>query len=251
MKATLVRLLPAGLITLALHGTFFSMHFERPLPEPPKLVERISISLPPPPPPPPPQDIVVKELPPPPPELPPIERQPLRPLPPEPKQFAKKKLPPPPELEPLQRRPLNPLPPMQQTITRQLPPPPPVDIRPIRPQEFRPLPPLPPEPVVQQAAPVHEVSDLREATPLYQHNPKPEYPLAARRRGLQGVVLLEVLIDVNGKVRNLRLAESSGHNSLDQAALQSVRTWLFSPGTVGGKPQEMWVKVPVRFELNR
>jgi TonB family protein len=36
---------------------------------------------------------------------------------------------------------------------------------------------------------------------------------------------------------------------LDQAALASVKTWLFDPGTRGGERVDMWVKVPVRFQL--
>jgi TonB family protein len=51
------------------------------------------------------------------------------------------------------------------------------------------------------------------------------------------------------KVADLRLSASSGYSVLDQAALASVKTWLFDPGTRGGERVEMWVKVPVRFQL--
>lgn len=90
----------------------------------------------------------------------------------------------------------------------------------------------------------------QEAAPLYASNPPPEYPMQARRRGLQGVVTIEALIDANGSVSDLRLFASSGHSILDKAALSSVRGWRFQPGTVGGRRKAMWVKVPVRFELN-
>jgi protein TonB len=90
---------------------------------------------------------------------------------------------------------------------------------------------------------------VREAAPLYKSNPPPEYPRMARRRGLEGVVTIEAKIDRNGRVEELRLFAGSGHSILDKAALKAVRAWQFSPGTVGGRTQSMWVKVPVRFEL--
>ncbi|MCW5202787.1 TonB family protein [Desulfobulbus sp. US4] len=91
---------------------------------------------------------------------------------------------------------------------------------------------------------------VQEAAPLYQSNPPPEYPRMARRRGLEGVVTIEAKIDINGRVEELRLFAGSGHTILDKAALKAVRGWRFSPGTVGGRTQSMWVKVPVRFELH-
>ncbi len=87
------------------------------------------------------------------------------------------------------------------------------------------------------------------ATPLYRVNPPPRYPRLARRRGLEGAVLLEVLVDVSGRVADIRIASSSGHAILDRAALEAVRRWRFTPGMVGGKRRQMWVTVPVRFQL--
>ncbi len=90
---------------------------------------------------------------------------------------------------------------------------------------------------------------VREAIPLYKVNPPPRYPAAARRRGQQGTVVLSVHVDEHGRVSNLWLFESSGHISLDTAALQAVKDWIFEPGMQGGSTIAMWVNVPVRFEL--
>jgi len=90
---------------------------------------------------------------------------------------------------------------------------------------------------------------VREATPLYRRNPVPEYPLIGRKRGYQGTVTLEVLVSREGRVEDMRLSTSSGYSVLDQAALTSVKTWFFDPGTRGGEKVDMWVKVPVRFQL--
>jgi len=93
------------------------------------------------------------------------------------------------------------------------------------------------------------VAVIREASPLYRKNPPPVYPRVARRRGHQGTVSLEVLVDRNGRVKDLRVLKSSGYTTLDDAALSSVKNWLFDPGMKGSQPIEMWVKLPVRFQL--
>ena len=87
------------------------------------------------------------------------------------------------------------------------------------------------------------------ATPNYKKNNPPAYPLSARRRNYEGTVLLDVLVRRDGRVGSIRVAESSGHKSLDQSAIRGVRKWTFHPGKRGGEPVEMWVKVPIRFRL--
>jgi protein TonB len=88
------------------------------------------------------------------------------------------------------------------------------------------------------------------ASPLYRKNPSPKYPRHARRKGYEGTVILEVLVDENGTVKDLKVVESSGYELLDKSAISSVQKWLFEPGTEGGKAAKMWVRVPIRFKLN-
>lgn len=90
---------------------------------------------------------------------------------------------------------------------------------------------------------------ITEAEPLYKINPEPPYPKMARKRGYQGTVLLSVLVNKEGRVDNLWLFESSGYNILDNAALEAVKEWLFEPGKQGDTAVDMWVEVPVRFEI--
>ncbi len=92
-------------------------------------------------------------------------------------------------------------------------------------------------------------SPVREAVPLYDRNPPPQYPQQARKRGFQGTVILKVLVGKDGRVADLRVQESSGHDILDQIALEAVRGWAFMPGRRGDEPVEMWVRVPILFEL--
>ena len=90
---------------------------------------------------------------------------------------------------------------------------------------------------------------IREARPLYRSNPPPKYPVLARRRGFQGNVVLEVLVSQIGNVIDLRVLSSSGYPILDSAAISSVKHWTFEPGMRGQEKVEMWVRVPIRFEL--
>ena len=90
---------------------------------------------------------------------------------------------------------------------------------------------------------------IHEAIPLYDRNPPPRYPQQARKRGFQGTVILKVLVGKDGRVADIRLQESSGHSILDNIALETVRGWAFTPGRRGEDPVEMWIRVPMLFEL--
>jgi protein TonB len=88
------------------------------------------------------------------------------------------------------------------------------------------------------------------ARPDYGINPKPPYPLVARRMGAQGVVLLRVHVRADGSVSEVSVARSSGFSQLDDSALQTVRdSWRFMPARLDGVPVASWVEVPIRFVL--
>jgi protein TonB len=84
----------------------------------------------------------------------------------------------------------------------------------------------------------------------YLQNPKPDYPALSVRRGEQGQVVLNVLIGVDGKAQKAEIAQSSGFERLDAAALATVLRWRYVPGKRGGVPEEMWFKVPLAFVLD-
>jgi len=88
------------------------------------------------------------------------------------------------------------------------------------------------------------------AQPDYGVNPKPPYPMLARRLGAQGVVLLRVHVRKDGTVADVELARSSGFAMLDDAATRTVlERWRFVPARVDGVPVASWVEVPIRFVL--
>ena len=101
----------------------------------------------------------------------------------------------------------------------------------------------------ETASTISPLQMIREAKPLYRSNPSPKYPRIARIRGYQGNVLLDVLVNKDGKVNDLKIYKSSGYPILDRAAATSVKYWLFEPGMIGENKVNMWVRVPIRFEL--
>jgi protein TonB len=88
--------------------------------------------------------------------------------------------------------------------------------------------------------------DFRAA---YLNNPPPPYPRSARRSGEQGTVTLRVHVATDGVPTRVELERSSGSPTLDEAALEAVKTWRFVPARRGTDPVAAWVIVPVIFRL--
>lgn len=92
-------------------------------------------------------------------------------------------------------------------------------------------------------------SSVIKARPLYQYNPKPEYPSMARQRGWEGIVSLLVEVKVSGDVASVRLQDSCGYKILDKSAIRAVKSWRFIPGTRDGFQVQSTVMIPVHFKL--
>ena len=88
------------------------------------------------------------------------------------------------------------------------------------------------------------------ASPRYRSNPSPDYPIAARRNREEGVVFLTVGVSAEGRPADISLKQSSGHPSLDAAAMDAVRGWTFQPAMAGAAAVGSQVVVPVRFSLS-
>lgn len=84
----------------------------------------------------------------------------------------------------------------------------------------------------------------------YGSNPKPNYPQAAKRRGMTGVVELLVRVDETGMAVAVELKHSSGFSVLDREALKAVAQWRFEPARRGGVAVAGEVVVPIRFRLD-
>ena len=83
----------------------------------------------------------------------------------------------------------------------------------------------------------------------YLNNPRPAYPPIARKLGLEGLVVLRVQVSVNGAPEQVAVAQTSGASLLDDAALRAVQGWTFVPARRGDTPVAHVVDVPIRFQL--
>lgn len=75
------------------------------------------------------------------------------------------------------------------------------------------------------------------------------YPRASRELGESGTVVLKVLVDEQGRPKEIEVAKSSGHSRLDQQALQAMRRARFQPHIEDGAARPVWVMAPQTFTL--
>ncbi len=113
--------------------------------------------------------------------------------------------------------------------------------------------PLPP-PSVEASKKVVKYPSLSEGEialiyPKYVENPKPAYPREARKKGYQGEVVLKVEILSSGRVGQMEVKKSSGHDILDHSALAAVKQWKFLPAKRGENAIPFWVNIPIKFQL--
>jgi protein TonB len=107
-----------------------------------------------------------------------------------------------------------------------------------------PQPPAPP-----QAAPQKPVRLSAYEMPRKLNDVAPRYPELAQRAGIEGVVIIEAVIAVDGTVRDARVLRSVP--LLDRAALDAVKQWRYAPTRLGGVAVPVIVTVTVQFHLQR
>jgi protein TonB len=77
----------------------------------------------------------------------------------------------------------------------------------------------------------------------------PVYPAMVRDAGIDGTVLVRVFIALNGHVKDAAVVE--GSSALREAALTCARTAIFKPALQGTHPVEVWVVIPITFQLHQ
>ena len=93
-------------------------------------------------------------------------------------------------------------------------------------------------------------SGNNDATIAYETATPPDYPIAALREGIEGTVLLRVLVDETGKPIQVLILKSSGSRELDNAARDHVlAAWRFHAAQRDGHAVQAWAQVPVKFSL--
>ena len=76
-----------------------------------------------------------------------------------------------------------------------------------------------------------------------------DYPEIARLAGMQGTVVVKVLVDVDGTVARVEILKGV-HTLLDRPALAAARKLVFTPGKQRDMPVACYVAVPFRFYLH-
>ncbi|MES9995890.1 TonB family protein [Desulfovibrio aminophilus] len=88
-----------------------------------------------------------------------------------------------------------------------------------------------------------------ERAPRLLRKVEPKYPLTARKRQVTGKVLVKFLVDPEGRVRHLDVVESRPEGVFDQAAVEAVSAWEFTPGVLRGRSVSVWMLLPISFTL--
>jgi protein TonB len=96
---------------------------------------------------------------------------------------------------------------------------------------------------------VFDIKDL-DQPPVVRANAPVQYPFEMKRAGVEGEVVVEFIVDMEGNVRNPFVVRST-QREFDQPALQSIVKWKFKPGRKGGKNvNTSRVQLPIKFTIN-
>lgn len=106
----------------------------------------------------------------------------------------------------------------------------------------------PPRAAPGDAAPLR-VGQAGLTPPTLLHRVEPAYPLRARRYGAEGIVVLEAIIDVAGRVKEARIVGGETKHGLADSALDAVRGWRYAPARLEGRPVEVVMTIRVTFGL--
>ena len=107
------------------------------------------------------------------------------------------------------------------------------------------LPPPPPPPSESAS----EFYAFDEPPMLVRYVP-PSYPALARQAGIEGTVLLRVVVGTDGKVENASVIQSDVTPAMEKAAIAAARQFLFKPAKQRTVPVRASMAVPIRFKLH-
>jgi len=85
--------------------------------------------------------------------------------------------------------------------------------------------------------------------PIPNHKPEPPYTPEARDARIEGIVVLSIVIDTQGNVTDVQETSDPLGGGLDKMAMDTVKTWRFTPSTRNGIPVAVRVGVEISFHL--
>ncbi len=92
--------------------------------------------------------------------------------------------------------------------------------------------------------------DVVDRLPEVQYREPVPYPESAKEKNITGHVTLNILINEDGEVDQVKLLDSMPEGIFDQAAVSSVKAWSFSPAEYKGRFVSVWVKQKLQFKVN-
>lgn len=111
-------------------------------------------------------------------------------------------------------------------------------------QLLQPAPPVP-LPAPAEPEPIRRGGSVQQANLI--HQVLPSYPPLAQKAHIQGVVVLEAVINKEGTIETLRVV--SGHPWLNQAAIDAVKQWMYRPTLLNEEPVPVITTITVNFSL--
>ena len=76
------------------------------------------------------------------------------------------------------------------------------------------------------------------------------YPRGARSQGLQGYVVLSLLISAAGEIEKVQVLEAEPSGIFEESAIQGVQNWRFEPAQYQGRSVKVWARQRIRFDLS-
>lgn len=101
-------------------------------------------------------------------------------------------------------------------------------------------------PVAEPEGPIYVGGDVQP--PEKVNAPQPQYTEIARKARVQGVVIVQAIINKEGDVTNVKVLKGLSMG-LDDEAVKAIKKWKFNPATLNGKPVDVYYNLTVNFRL--
>lgn len=101
-------------------------------------------------------------------------------------------------------------------------------------------------PSTEPEGPIQVGGDVKAPERIF--DPQPQYTEIARKARIQGVVIVQAIIDKEGAVTNVKVLKGLPMG-LSEEAVSAIKTWKFKPATLNGKPVDVFYNLTVNFRL--